>query len=187
MSNNEIKLHTSELDAASLRAGDRVLLSGTIINARDAAHKLIYDAINAGDTPPIDIKGKIVYYMGPSPKKPGHIIGAAGPTTAGRMDKYTPLMLDLGMKAMIGKGYRTKEVVDAIKKHKSAYFIAIGGAGSLISSCIKRYEVIAFADLGPEAISELEIVDLPLIVGIDSTGGNYYEMGQKEYLRVKNS
>lgn len=160
---------------ADLIIGDYVYLSGTIYTARDAAHKRMYDTLIEGGKLPMDIKDEILYYMGPSPARPGNIIGSAGPTTSGRMDKYTPALLELGMTGMIGKGKRTKEVISSIRKNKSVYFAAVGGAGALLSKCIKKSEVIAYEDLGTEAIRKLEVENLPVIVVIDSKGDNLYE------------
>lgn len=164
----------SKEEAAKLRAGDKVFLSGTIYTARDAAHKRMDEALNNGDPLPFDIKGNVIYYMGPSPARPGRPIGSAGPTTASRMDKYTPRLLDLGMAGMIGKGKRTKEVLDAIVRNSSVYFAAIGGAGALLSRCIKNSEVIAYDDLGTEAIRKLTIEDFPCIVVTDPEGTSLY-------------
>lgn len=164
-----------------LKAGDDVLITGIIIAARDAAHKRLMEAYNNNMEIPIDLKNQVIYYLGPSPAKPGEIIGAAGPTTSGRMDKYTPMMLELGISAMIGKGYRNKEVEESIIKHKAIYMVAIGGAGALIAKSIKSYEVLAYEDLGAEAIARLEVVDFPAIVVIDSRGNNFYEIGQNKY------
>lgn len=168
-------------DIKHLKAGDNVIISGYIIAARDAAHKKLYEISQNGGELPLDLSNQTIYYLGPSPAKPGEVIGAAGPTTSGRMDKYTPLMLDLGISAMIGKGYRNKEVIDSIIKHKAVYMVAIGGAGALISKSIKKYEVVAYEELGPEAIARLEVVDFPAIVAIDSNGNNFYEIGQNKY------
>ena len=164
-----------------LRAGDQVLITGTIFVARDAAHKKIIQALDKGEELPFDIAGQTVYYMGPSPAKPGQVIGSAGPTTSGRMDTYTVLLLTAGMRAMIGKGARSQEVKEAIKKYKAIYFAAVGGTGALISKSIKRAEVIAYEDLGAEAIHRLEVEDFPTIVVNDIYGGDLYEDGKKEY------
>ncbi|MBQ1993818.1 MAG: Fe-S-containing hydro-lyase [Lachnospiraceae bacterium] len=159
----------------SLEAGDFVYISGTIYTARDAAHKRLYEAINAGESIPFDLKNNIVYYLGPSPAREGQVIGSAGPTTSSRMDKYTPLLLEKGMKGMIGKGKRSQEVIDAMNKNNAVYFAAIGGAGALLSKCIKKSEVIAYDDLGTEAIRKLEVENLPVIVVIDNNKNNIYE------------
>ena len=159
----------------SLEAGDFVYISGTIYTARDAAHKRLYEAINAGESIHFDLENNIVYYLGPSPAREGQVIGSAGPTTSSRMDKYTPLLLEKGMKGMIGKGKRSQEVIDAMNKNNAVYFAAIGGAGALLSKCIKKSEVIAYDDLGTEAIRKLEVENLPVIVVIDNNKNNIYE------------
>lgn len=165
----------------SLHSGDMVYITGTIYTARDAAHKRMYEALRAGNELPFDIKNNIIYYMGPSPAREGRPIGSAGPTTASRMDKYAPELLDLGLRGMIGKGKRTKEVSDAIVRNKAVYFAAIGGAGALLSKSIKKSEVIAYDDLGTEAIRALEVVDFPAIVVIDSFGNNLYETAIEQF------
>ena len=166
---------------ATLKAGDYVYLTGTVYTARDAAHKRMYEILQEGGELPIDIQGQVIYYMGPSPAREGRPIGSAGPTTASRMDKYAPRLLDLGLGGMIGKGKRNQAVQDAIVRNKAVYFAAVGGAGALLSKCIKRADVIAYDDLGTEAIRRLEIEDLPAIVVIDSEGNNLYETAVKEY------
>ncbi len=163
----------SELE--QLKAGDYVYISGIIYTARDAAHKRMYECIKEGRTLPISLEGNAIYYLGPSPAREGNIIGSAGPTTSSRMDKYTPDMLDLGLKGMIGKGKRSKEVIDAVVRNKAVYFAAVGGAGALLSKCIKEAEVIAYDDLGTEAIRKLRVENLPVIVVIDKDGNNLYE------------
>lgn len=165
----------------NLKAGDYVYITGTIYVARDAAHKRMMEALQRGEQLPIDIKDASIYYMGPSPAREGRPIGSAGPTTASRMDKYAPALLDLGGKAMIGKGKRTKEVADAIIRNKAVYFAAIGGAGALLSKCITKSEIICYEDLGAEAIRKIEVKDFPVIVVIDSEGNNLYETAIKEY------
>lgn len=167
----------------TLVAGDAVLISGTIYSARDAAHKRLMELIEEGKELPIDIKNQIIYYVGPTPAKPGKVIGSAGPTTSYRMDSYTPKLLNLGLKGMIGKGERSPQVIEAIKENGAVYFGAIGGAAALIAKSIINSEVIAYEDLGSEAIRKLEVVDLPVVVIIDSKGNNLYEIGQKEYLK----
>ncbi len=167
-----------------LKAGDSVLISGKIYSARDAAHKAMTEALARGEQLPIDWTNKIVYYLGPTPAKPGNPIGSAGPTTSGRMDAYTPTMLDQGIKGMIGKGTRKPEVIESMKKNGTVYFVAVGGAAALISKCIKKYTVLAYPELGPEAVAELEVEDFPAIVAIDCEGNNYYEEGQKPYRRI---
>ena len=168
--------------ARSLKAGDYVYISGTIYTARDAAHKRMDETLRCGGALPVDIKGQMIYYMGPSPAREGRPIGSAGPTTASRMDKYTPRLLELGMGAMIGKGKRTPEVIDAIVRNGAVYFAAVGGAGALLSKCITSSEVIAYDDLGTEAIRRLTVEDFPAIVVIDSEGNNLYETAVREYM-----
>lgn len=168
----------------NLKAGDSVLLSGTIYTARDAAHARLIKLLDDGQKLPINLEDQIIYYVGPTPEKPGEIIGSAGPTTSYRMDSYTPRLLDLGLKGMIGKGARSEGVIESIKKNKSIYFGAIGGAGALISKCITSSEVIAYDDLGAEAIRKLEVKDMPLVVIIDTKGNNLYEIGKNEYLNL---
>ena len=159
----------------NLEAGDYVYISGTIYTARDAAHKRMDDALNNGEKLPINIEDNIIYYMGPSPAREGRVIGSAGPTTSTRMDKYTPRLLDMGLKGMIGKGKRQKPVLDSIIRNKAVYFAAVGGAGALLSKCIVESKVIAYDDLGTEAIRELKVKDFPAIVVVDSNGNNLYE------------
>lgn len=168
-----------ELD--SLQAGDMVFITGTIYTARDAAHKRMYEALKEGKDLPMDMDNNIIYYMGPSPAREGRPIGSAGPTTASRMDKYAPSLLDLGLKGMIGKGKRTQEVKDAIMRNGAVYFAAIGGAGALLSKSILSAEVIAYDDLGTEAIRKLEVKDFPVIVVIDKEGNNLYETAILEF------
>lgn len=174
----------TEEKVMGLKAGDSILLSGTIYSARDAAHKRLIDLINEGKELPFDIKDEIIYYVGPSPAKPGQVIGSAGPTTSYRMDSYTPTLLDLGLKGMIGKGARSEEVINSIKINKSIYFGAIGGAAALIGKSITNSEIIAYEDLGAEAIRKMEVKDLPLVVVIDAEGKNLYEIGQEAYLKT---
>ena len=171
----------TEEKTKDLRSGDYVYITGTIYVARDAAHKRMIEALDRGEQLPIDIKDATIYYMGPSPAREGRPIGSAGPTTASRMDKYAPTLLDLGQKAMIGKGKRTKEVIDAIVRNHAVYFAAIGGAGAHLSKCITKSEVICYDDLGAEAIRKIEIKDFPVIVVIDSQGNNLYETAIKEF------
>ena len=189
----------SEEELKNLHSGDYVYLTGTIYSARDAAHKRMYDAICAKKDKhpevdytgaklyedkilPLDITGNTIYYLGPTPAKEGRVIGSAGPTTSSRMDKYTPLLLSKGLKGMIGKGKRSKEVIDAIIENKAVDFAAVGGAGALLSKCIKKSEVIAYDDLGTEAIREMYVEDFPCIVVIDSEGNNLYETAINDYL-----
>lgn len=164
-----------------LYAGDYVYISGTIYVARDAAHKRFMEALDQGEELPFSLKDSAIYYMGPSPARRGRPIGSAGPTTASRMDKYAPRLLDLGQKAMIGKGKRTKEVIDAIVRNRAVYFAAVGGAGALLSKCIKKSELICYEDLGAEAVLKLEVEDFPVIVVIDREGNNLYETAVREY------
>lgn len=164
-----------------LKSGDYVYITGTIYVARDAAHKRMIEALDRGEELPINIKDATIYYMGPSPAREGRAIGSAGPTTASRMDKYAPTLLDLGEKAMIGKGKRTKEVIDAIIRNKAVYFAAVGGAGALLSKCIEKSEIVCYEDLGAEAIRKLEVKDFPTIVVIDREGNNLYETAIKEF------
>jgi fumarate hydratase subunit beta len=160
----------------SLNAGDYVYLSGTLYVARDAAHKRMIEALDRGEKLPFDIEDQTIYYMGPSPERPGNVIGSAGPTTASRMDKYAPRLMDLGMTGMIGKGKRTKEVADSMKKNSVTYFAAVGGAGALLSKCIVSSEVVAYDDLGTEAIRKLSVIDFPAIVVMDCHGNCLYSV-----------
>lgn len=164
-------------EAATLKSGDYVYLTGTIYTARDAAHKRMYEAL------PFDIRGNVIYYMGPSPAREGRPIGSAGPTTASRMDKYTPALLDLGMQGMIGKGKRTEEVREAMIRNGAVYFAAVGGAGALLSKSILSSEVIAYDDLGTEAVRKLSVKDFPVVVVMDSQGNNLYETAIKQYCK----
>lgn len=168
-----------------LKAGDYVYISGTIYTARDAAHKRIYEAMLANEELPLDLNHNVIYYMGPSPAREGHPIGSAGPTTSSRMDKYAPSLMDSGLKGMIGKGKRSQEVIDAIVKNGAVYFAAVGGAGAILSKQIKKAEVIAYEDLGTEAIRKLEVENLPAIVVVDSTGNNLYETVVKDYRTIE--
>lgn len=167
-----------------LKAGDYVYLTGTIYTARDAAHKRMYEALQKGETLPFDIEGNVIYYMGPSPAREGRPIGSAGPTTASRMDKYTPALLDLGMRGMIGKGRRTEAVRESMMKNQAVYFAAVGGAGALLSKSITQAEVIAYEDLGTEAIRRLEVKDFPVIVVMDCEGNNLYDMAIEQYKEI---
>lgn len=177
-----INIPMDEGEEKTLRAGDSVLLTGTLYTARDAAHERIINMIDRGEKLPFEINGNIIYYVGPSPEKPGNVIGSAGPTTSYRMDKYTPILLDLGLKGMIGKGMRSKFVEDSIKKNGAIYFAAIGGAAALIGKSIKKSEIIAFENLGSEAVRRLEVTNFPCIVVIDSLGNNFYETSQEKFL-----
>lgn len=174
-----IKTPITEEVTKDLKSGDYVYITGTIYVARDAAHKRMIEALERGEKLPIDIKDATIYYMGPSPAREGRPIGSAGPTTATRMDKYAPTLLDLGQKAMIGKGKRSQEVIDAIIRNKAVYFAAVGGAGALLSKCIKESEIICYEDLGTEAIRKLYVEDFPIIVVIDREGNNLYETAVK--------
>jgi len=174
----------TDADVMQLEIGDKVLVSGVIYTARDAAHKRLLDLLEAGKPLPMEIKGQILYYVGPSPARPGRVIGAAGPTTSYRMDSYAPTLIRLGLKAMIGKGKRSAEVIAALQEYKAVYLGATGGAGALISQCIKDAKVIAFPELGPEAIHRLEVEDLPAIVITDCQGRDLDEIGVAQYRRV---
>ena len=180
----KITLPITDEDIKNLKAGDSVLLTGSIITGRDAAHKRLYELIQKGEKLPVDIKGELIYYVGPAPAKPGYAVGPAGPTSSYRMDKYAPSLLDLGLKGMIGKGARNKEVVDAIVRNKGVYLVAIGGAAALIAKSIKSEEILCYEDLGPEAVRRYEVEDFPCIVAIDSNGNNVYETEPPKY-RVK--
>jgi fumarate hydratase subunit beta len=171
-------------DSKKLHAGDSVLISGVIYSARDAAHKVMTEALARGEKLPIDWTNQIVYYLGPTPAKPGDPIGSCGPTTSGRMDAYTPTMLEQGIKGMIGKGSRDPKVVESMKKNGVTYFAAVGGAAALIAKSVKKYEVIAYPELGPEALAKLTVEDFPAIVVIDCEGNNFYEIGQKPYRKL---
>lgn len=168
-------------EAATLKSGDYVYLTGTIYTARDAAHKRMYEALMKKEALPFDIRGNVIYYMGPSPAREGRPIGSAGPTTASRMDKYTPALLDLGMQGMIGKGKRTEEVREAMIRNGAVYFAAVGGAGALLSKSILSSEVIAYDNLGTEAVRKLSVKDFPVVVVMDSQGNNLYETAIKQY------
>lgn len=174
----------NDLEISELKCGDSILLTGIIYTARDAAHKRLIELIEKGGKLPFNLEGETIYYVGPTPPKPGMVIGSAGPTTSYRMDAYAPKLLDLGLKGMIGKGLRNEEVIESIKKNKAIYFGAIGGAAALIGKSIIKSEVIAYEDLGSEAIRRLEVKDLPLVVIIDSLGNNLYEIGKENYLKT---
>ena len=169
-------------EARKLKAGESCLISGVIYTARDAAHKRLCELVAKGEKLPFDVENSIVYFVGPTPAKEGQVIGSAGPTTAYRMDAYSPTLISLGQTGMIGKGKRSDDVVNAMKKHGAVYFGAIGGCGALLSDCIKKCEIIAYEDLGAEAIRRLEVEDFPVVVIIDSEGNNLYETGRREYL-----
>lgn len=165
----------SKDEAAKLSAGDKVLITGHIYTARDAAHKLISEMLLEGEKLPFDIRGQIIYYAGPCPAPPGRVIGSCGPTTSGRMDKYAPLLIENGLLGMIGKGSRSREVNEAIKRHESIYFAAVGGAGALISRCVKSVETVAFEELGTESVKRIYVVNMPVFVAVDCRGGSIYE------------
>ncbi len=177
-----IKLPLTKELAQTLKAGDRVYLTGEIYTSRDAGHKRMCEALAKGEKLPFDPENATIYYVGPTPAKPGEVIGSAGPTTSGRMDAYAPTMMSVGARGMIGKGARLPEVVEAMKKYSGVYFGAIGGAGALLAKCIKSAELIAYEDLGAEALRRLYVEEMPLIVIIDSQGNNLYEIGRSEYL-----
>ena len=177
----QIQAPLLEEEIRDLRAGDYVYITGTLYTARDAAHKRILEALHRGEDLPFDIRGQVIYYMGPSPAREGRPIGSAGPTTASRMDKYAPRLLDLGLKGMVGKGKRTREVLDAVVRNKAVYFAAVGGAGALLSKRILKAEVIAYEDLGTEAIRKLSVENFPVIVVADRFGNNLYETAIGEY------
>lgn len=181
----KINLPLTEELAKTLKAGDEVLLTGTIYTSRDAGHKRMCESLAKGESLPFDPMDATIYYVGPTPAKPGTVIGSAGPTTSGRMDAYAPTMMSVGARGMIGKGARLPEVVDAMKKHSGVYFGAIGGAGALLAKCIKSAELIAYEDLGAEALRKLYVEDMPLVVIIDSEGNNLYVDGRKAYLESK--
>jgi fumarate hydratase subunit beta len=183
---SEIKLKTplTDKDVEKLKIGDKVLLTGVIYSARDAAHKRLFDLILAGKSLPIDIRGQVIYYVGPAPAKPGKPIGSAGPTTSYRMDAYAPKLMELGLKGMIGKGNRSAAVVEAIQKNKAIYFGATGGAGALLAKSIKKAETVAYEDLGPEAIQRMEVEDFPVVVINDSKGNDLYVEGAKKYRKA---
>lgn len=171
-------------DVKRLKAGDTVYMNGTIYAARDAAHKKLIELISNGSGLPFDINNQIIYYVGPCPAKPGQVIGSAGPTTSGRMDAYAPALIELGLTGMIGKGLRNEQVVDSMKKHGAVYFGATGGAGALLAKCISAEEIIAFPELGPEALRKLTVRDFPAIVVIDSTGDDLYKSGREKYRTI---
>lgn len=177
----KLQLPLTKEIAASLRAGDYVYLTGTIYVARDAAHKRMIEALEAGNGLPIDVKDAVIYYMGPSPAREGRPIGSAGPTTATRMDKYAPTLLDMGLSGMIGKGKRSPEVLEAVRRNQAVYFAAVGGAGALLSQRIKRSEIICYEDLGAEAIRKLEVEDFPVIVVADCEGNNLYATAAEKW------
>lgn len=168
----------------SLKAGDKVLITGYIYTARDAAHKRMVEAIERGEAPPFDLRGQIIYYVGPTPPKPGQVIGSAGPTTSIRMDKYVEPLLKLGLKGMIGKGYRSPHVKELLKQYRAVYFAAVGGVATLLAKCIKSSELIAYEDLGTEAIRRLYVEDFPVVVANDIYGGDVFEEGRKKFAKI---
>ena len=185
---NELHLQTEDLRSITpqLHAGDRILLSGTVYTARDAAHKRLFALLDAGEPLPFPLQDAVIYYAGPTPTRPGESIGSCGPTTSGRMDPYAPRLLDLGLAAMIGKGARSQAVCDAICRNQGVYFCAVGGAGALISSCILSAEEIAFPELGCESIKRMMVKNLPLTVAVDCSGGNIFQTGRESFLQTKN-
>ena len=182
MANVHITTPLTRDKVKELKAGDSCLISGEIYTARDAAHKRLCELVDAGKELPMDVKDSIIYFVGPTPAKPGQAIGSAGPTTSYRMDAYSPILIEQGLTGMIGKGKRGPEVIDAMKKHGAVYFGAIGGCGALLSECIKEAEIVAYEDLGAEAIRRLVVKDFPVVVIIDSEGNNLYETGKANYL-----
>ncbi len=180
-----IKIPLSREQARQLKAGDSCLISGVIYTARDAAHKRLCELAEQGKPLPVDMKDAVIYYVGPTPARPGEAIGSAGPTTSYRMDAYSPLLISLGETGMIGKGKRGPEVIAAMKEHGAVYFGAIGGCGALLSQCVKKAEIVAYEDLGAEAVRRLEVEDFPVIVVIDSQGNNLYETGRQAYLESR--
>jgi fumarate hydratase subunit beta len=187
MSVIEIQLPLREHDIARLKAGDAVLLNGPMLSGRDAAHKRMVTSVKEGNPLPVDLKGETIYYAGPCPTPPGRVIGSVGPTTSGRMDPYTPAMLELGLKGMVGKGQRSPQVIQVMKQQKAIYFAALGGAGALIARSIKNAAVIAYPDLGPEAIHRLMVENFPVIVAVDAEGNDLYQLGRHKYQKVINS
>ncbi|MFQ5466165.1 MAG: Fe-S-containing hydro-lyase [Thermodesulfobacteriota bacterium] len=173
----------SDEDVLGLRAGDKVLITGVLYTARDAAHKRLVELLDGGGELPFDVRGQVIYYVGPTPARPGAVIGSAGPTTSGRMDAYAPRLIELGLKGMVGKGARSAEVKEAMRAHKAVYMAAVGGAAALIARSIRKAEVIAYEDLGPEAVRRLEVVDFPAIVVNDAHGGDLFEEGVAKYRR----
>jgi len=176
-----IKPPLSDQDVDRLKIGDRVLINGIIYTGRDAAHRRLFDLLKEGKNLPFDLKGQIIYYVGPTPAKPGRVLGSAGPTTSYRMDAYSPSLIEKGLKGMIGKGMRSDAVKEAMKRYKAVYFAAIGGAGALLAKRVKKAEIVAYEDLGPEAIRRLEVDDLPVIVVNDVRGNDLYIEGEKKY------
>ncbi|MFZ2755646.1 MAG: Fe-S-containing hydro-lyase [Atopobiaceae bacterium] len=178
-----VRVPLDDETADGLACGDMVSISGVIYTGRDAAHKRISEALAQGLPSPVDWSGQVIYYAGPTPARPGHVIGSCGPTTSGRMDAYTPMMLDQGLKAMIGKGPRSREVIESMRRHHAVYLAAIGGAAALIATCVRSCEVVAYEDLGPEAIRRMEVVDYPAIVVVDARGNDLFESGPAAWRR----
>jgi len=177
----DLKTPLENATIEKLKAGDKVRISGVLYTARDAAHKRLIEMVEAGNDLPFDVKGQLLYYVGPTPAKPGQVIGSAGPTTSYRMDTYAPTLIKMGLKGTIGKGSRSKEVIEAMKKYKAVYFAAVGGAAALIAKTIKKVEIIAFDDLGTEAVRKMEVEDFPAIVVNDTNGGDLYDIGREKY------
>ena len=184
MATKKITTPLTDESVKALKAGDSVLITGIIYTGRDAAHKRLVETLQKGEKLPVDLKGQIIYYVGPAPAKPGYPIGPAGPTTSERMDPYTPALLAYGMKGMIGKGNRTPQVIEALKKHTAVYFAAVGGAAALIAKRIKKCETVAYGDLGPEAVMKLTVEDFPVVVVNDCYGNDLYEEGMKKYRKT---
>jgi len=178
-----LKPPLTDADVEKLNIGEKIFITGVIYTGRDAAHKRLMDLIEKGEKLPVDLKGQVIYYVGPAPAKPGKPIGSAGPTTSGRMDAFSPRLMEMGLKAMIGKGMRSQPVIDAMKKYKAVYLAATGGAASLIARSIKKAEVVAYEDLGPESISRLEVENFPCVVVNDTRGNDLYKEGAKKYAR----
>ena len=178
-----LKTPLSHRDLERLKSGDRVLISGVVYTGRDAAHKRLFDLLKAGKDLPFDMEGQTIYYVGPTPARPGQVLGSAGPTTSYRMDAYAPTLMERGLKGMIGKGMRSEAVKEAMKKHKAVYFAATGGAGALLAKRVKKAQIVAYEDLGPEAIRKLEVEDLPVIVINDIRGNDLYLEGEKKFKR----
>lgn len=180
----KIKVPLSPEDVERLRAGDIVHLTGTVLTGRDAAHKRMYELLERGEALPVSLDGQVIYYVGPAPSKPGQVINSAGPTTSSRMDKYSPRLIAEGLTGMIGKGYRSDAVVDAMKKHRCVYFAAVGGAAALIAKSIKKSEILAWEELGTEAVRRMEVEDFPAVVIIDANGNDLYKAGREKYKRT---
>ncbi|MFQ5458274.1 MAG: Fe-S-containing hydro-lyase [Myxococcota bacterium] len=180
----KVKVPLSKEDVQRLKAGDIVHLTGTVLTGRDAAHKRMFELLDKGEALPVDIKGEVIYYTGPAPARPGQVVNSAGPTTSSRMDKYSPRLIAEGLTGMIGKGYRSDAVVEAMKKHGCVYFAAVGGAAALIAKSIKKSEVLAWEDLGTEAVRRMEVEDFPAIVIIDAEGNDLYRIGREKYART---